>query len=72
MNFRAKVKVESILKNNYGETITFRPVTNGSLEDNSYSKWTPSGKLELTITNPDIIDKIRPDDVFYVDFKSVE
>jgi len=41
---------------------------NGESEDNSYARWSPSGSLELTITNPDLKDKIKPGQKFYVDF----
>lgn len=44
----------------------------GSDEDNSYAKWSPSGSLELTIVNPALSNKIKEGDVFYVDFSKVE
>lgn len=44
----------------------------GKSEDNTYSLWTPSGKIELVITNPALIDKLNPGDQFYVDFIKVE
>ena len=75
MNFRAKAKVESITRSEQSDSITMRPVTTGSPEDNTYSKYTsrstPSGMLQLTITNPDIMGNIDPGDIFYVDFTSV-
>jgi len=40
----------------------------GSDENNSYAKWSPSGKVELTITNPALSNRIKEGDVFYVDF----
>lgn len=40
----------------------------GSDENNTYAKWSPSGKVELTITNPALSNKIAEGDEFYVDF----
>lgn len=40
-------------------------------EDNSYSSATPSGKITLTITNPDAVAKLPISGVFYVDFTPV-
>jgi hypothetical protein len=37
-------------------------------EDNSYSAATPSGKITMTITNPDAVAKLPIGGVFYVDF----
>jgi len=37
-------------------------------EDNSYSASTPSGKITMTITNPDAVAKLPIGGVFYVDF----
>jgi hypothetical protein len=37
-------------------------------EDNSYSAATPSGKITMTITNPDTVAKLPIGGVFYVDF----
>ena len=40
-------------------------------EDNSYSKATPSGKITMTVTNPDAVAKLPIGGVFYVDFTPV-
>lgn len=40
----------------------------GSDENNTYAKWSPSGRFELTITNPSLSNTIKEGDVFYVDF----
>ncbi len=44
----------------------------GSDEDNSFARWSPSANLELTCANPALFDKFAPDDVFYVDFTRAE
>lgn len=40
----------------------------GSDEDNTYAKFSPSGALELTIANPNLVGKIEPGQKFYLDF----
>lgn len=44
----------------------------GSDENNTFAKWSPSGSLELTVVNPALSNKIKEGDVFYVDFTKVE
>ena len=43
----------------------------GSDENNSYAKWSPSGRFELSITNPALSNRIKEGDEFYVDFTKV-
>jgi hypothetical protein len=56
------------------QTITAYPVcassypADGSDENNTYAKWSPSGSLSLSITNPALSNRIKEGDVFYVDF----
>lgn len=40
----------------------------GSDEDNSYAKWSPSGSLTLTIANPNLFGKYSVGDKTYMDF----
>ena len=40
----------------------------GSDEDNTYAKFSPSGELTLTIANPALLGKIEPGKKFYLDF----
>ena len=75
---RAKFRVlgvESFGEPKSFETVTMQPVTgrdpfgpNGESDDNTFSRWTPSGSLTLTITNPDLFDKFRLGQKFYSDF----
>lgn len=44
----------------------------GSDEDNTYARFSPSGELSLTIANQDLIGKIEPGQNFYIDFTPVE
>jgi hypothetical protein len=41
---------------------------NGESEDNTFARYTPSGELTLTITNPDLLGKLKPGQVFYLEF----
>lgn len=41
-------------------------------EDNTYSKFTPAANLSITITNPELFDKFKIGDKFYVDFSPAE
>jgi len=77
--FRAKMKVTAV--NPHSETyeeIIFSAVSankypeDGSDENNTYAKWTPSAELKMSITNPALIGKISVGQEFYVDFTSVK
>ena len=40
----------------------------GESEDNTYARWTPSGNLNLSITNPALHGTFRVGQKFYLDF----
>lgn len=40
----------------------------GSDENNTFAKFSPSGKLELQIANPALIGRFENGDTFYLDF----
>jgi hypothetical protein len=77
---RAKMQVRSVER--VGETqenLSMAPVTgdtpfgaNGESEDNTFARYTPSGALSLTITNPELIGKFAEGDKFYLDFTKAE
>lgn len=75
---RAKMKVESVLKTENAEELVMHPVCkadaygdDGLDEDNTFAKFSPSGVLKLSVTNPALIGKINPGDAYYVDFTKV-
>lgn len=68
---RAKMKCDSVTRTTYGETIKLHPVHSGSPENEQWSKYTPSGSLDLTITNPDAFGKMQPGDEFFLDLTPV-
>lgn len=77
---RAKVSCTGITKHGEtSETVVFTPVAkstsypeDGSDEDNTFAKFSPSGRFELTIANPALVGKFAIGDKFYVDFSPIE
>ena len=76
--FRAKIKIDAINRAPGVDTLIASPVTDTKLgdggrnEDNSFARYTPSGEIKLTITNPELIGQISPGEEFLVDFTPVE
>lgn len=73
-NMRAKFKVDFIT--DYG---TFKKVElsavysqNRAKEDNQFSNATPSGKMEMTITNPDANNFLKPGVKYILTFEEAE
>jgi hypothetical protein len=66
MTIRAKFYCESVLLSKGMQQVTLRPVTNG-VGNESWSKWTPSGQIAMTITNPSVIGAFVPGDEYYID-----
>lgn len=57
------------------ERLTFNAVSkseaypaDGSDEDNTYAKWSPSAELKITVTNPALFGKFERGQKYYVDF----
>ncbi len=40
----------------------------GASEDNSFAKWTPTGNLEMSITNPALIGQFKVGEKYYLNF----
>jgi hypothetical protein len=79
MMMRAKMKIDSVERFALCENLRMRPVcksggypADGSDEDNTFAKFSPSGSLELTITNPALLGQFNPGDTYYLDFTKVE
>lgn len=71
---RAKMQIESVILRRDVETLVFRAVSrtngypaDGSDEDNTYARFSPSASLEISITNPALHGKFKPGQKFYVD-----
>lgn len=80
---RAKLRVSSVDKTNMGKDgDSYRSIhvrmhavakngpypDDGSDENNSFAKWSPSADFTITINNPNLFDKISEGDTFYADF----
>jgi hypothetical protein len=54
--------------------VTLMPVYGGEDDkaNREWSKWTPSGELRLTITNPDAYNQFVIGKTYWVDFSPVE
>lgn len=72
---RAKMKINHIDKRHQGyETLYFNPVAasrypeDGSDENNTFAKYTPSGMLSLTVANPALLGQFAEGEEYYLDF----
>ena len=68
---QAKLKVQYVVSAGDSEVLIMAPVTTGSEENKSFAKWTPWGKLELGISNPNLLGTFNPGDEYIVDFTKV-
>lgn len=73
---RAKMQLQKIEQHMYGETLHFAAVArkdgypeDGSDEDNTYAKFSPSGELRLHVANPALIGQFKPGEKYYLDFQ---
>lgn len=78
---RAKLQVSSVFPHRAedgsttSETLYFHGVSksggypeDGSDEDNSFAKWSPSVNLQMQVTNPALFGQFEAGQKFYVDF----
>lgn len=72
---RAKFVVSSVEKFTGGEKLKLSAVgrsgsypADGSDEDNTYAKFTPSASCEIYVANPALLGQFEPGQAFYVDF----
>ena len=73
MSVRAKFKVNSVNRFEFGETVTLIPVYSTDQDSENYRFWsaTPSGKLEMQISNPEAQGMFEPGQEFYIDLSPV-
>lgn len=55
-----------------GDYIVLSPVISGSDENKSFYKWTPSGKIELGVVNPNAASQFEVGKEYYIDFTQAE
>jgi hypothetical protein len=74
ITMRAKMQVNKVERFPGTDKITCNAVAakaypaDGTDEDNTYAKFSPSGSLELSIANPALLGVIEPGQKFYLDF----
>jgi hypothetical protein len=72
---RAKMKIHNIINQSpTSETLQLGAVcaagypADGSDEDNTFAKFTPSASMSIQINNPDLVGKFAVGQVYYLDF----
>jgi len=72
MNVRAKFKVESVTQYTWGDVIKMNAIEyDGTDENASFSKFTPSGTFEMSVTNENIVGNYKAGQEYYLDFTPV-
>jgi hypothetical protein len=74
-SMRAKLQVQSVTPCGEGEILNFHAVSksgaypeDGSDEDNTYAKFSPSASLEINVQNPNLKGQFQVGEKYYVDF----
>lgn len=76
---RAKMKLNEVNRTEYGEELKFSAVSkdgpypdDGSDEDNTFAKFSPTAECTIQCHNPDLFGKFNPGEKYYVDFTKAE
>lgn len=77
---RAKMVISNVERHSAEqETLHFNAVArsdsypeDGSDENNTYAKFSPDGRLSLTVANPALIGKFSVGEEYYLDFTKAE
>lgn len=69
---RSKFAVDVVERTRYGATLKASPVTSGSEENKALWDATPSGKLELNVSNAEVLKGLEPGVEFFLDITVVE
>ena len=69
MTVRAKFQCNSIQKSpdNSTAVVHLMAVTSGSLENETWSKYTPSGQLQMVISNPAAFEQFEQGKEYFID-----
>jgi hypothetical protein len=72
---RAKLKLNRVSAVEGSEVLEFSAVcksgsypADGSDEDNTFAKFSPSADLKLTVANPALLGRFKPGQKYYLDF----
>ena len=83
-DMRAKLRVSYVKENEWdgkkqSEVLSFHAVCankaypeDGSDENNTYAKFSPSANLDLVVANPALFGKFKVGEEYYVDFTKAE
>lgn len=76
---RAKMQIQKIEQHQTQEILTMNCVCktggygdDGLDEDNQFAKFSPSGSLTITVSNPALLGKFKPGEKYYLDFSKAE
>ena len=72
--FRAKFYVGTIVPNGEGKgsTITLHTSYDPEVpEDQRFALATPAGYIQMQVTNPTVLEQLKPGQVYYLDFSLV-
>lgn len=74
MSVRAKFQCNSISKSpdNSTAVVNLMAVTTGSVENESWSKYTPSGQLQMVISNPAAFEQFEQGKEYFIDITPAE
>lgn len=71
MQVRGKFKVTQVIRNHYNPAaaqVKLEVVYTGSPEDNTFAEATPTGLIEMIVSNPAAVEALPLGKSFYVDF----
>lgn len=78
-DMRAKMRVSNVVSHETVETLEMQAVSksegygeDGLDENNTFSKWTPSGSVSLSITNEALFGKFAIGEEYYIDFTKAD
>ena len=71
---RAKFRCQTVLLGEHGEQVKLGAVSSSDENDpnKSWSQYTPSGSIEMMITNPAAEGQFRPGREYFIDFTPAE
>ncbi len=73
MKIRAKFRCNTVTKTvDGGEQVYFAPVTSGSDDNKTWSRYTPSGQLAMTITAEGAVGQFEQGKEYFLDFTPAE
>ncbi|WP_404653372.1 hypothetical protein [Raoultella terrigena] len=74
MTVRAKFQCNSINKSpdNSTAVVNMMAVTTGSAENETWSKYTPSGQLQMVISNPAAAEQFEQGKEYFIDIAPAE